>query len=125
MKLKVNGYLLGAAAGAVALLAGLLIVFWIPSGAEQIKAHMLWIQFAAYTIVIFAWMVQSLRPANAGRRFWGMVSAAMIIHTAALAAFIHYVRPLGPVHYIVFGPIEGFAIALIFERRNTRRVAQP
>lgn len=112
--------MVGAAIGFVILTGGLFFVFYFPWGMDWIERSSPWIDFVGYTLVIFVCTLQAFRPPHPNRRFWGLVFAIMLIHTFAIAAFIHYVRPVRGIQYLIFSPFDALLIAVILEGKGFR-----
>ena len=75
-----------------------------------------WVQFGAYSATLLCWLLTSLRPRHPTVGFWIFVAGTLVVHTVDMVAFILYVRRLGPIDYVLFGPLEGLVIALLLRR---------
>ena len=75
-----------------------------------------WLRLAAYTIVVFAIMAKNYRPASFSLRFWTLLTGLLLVHLVFSVWFILKIRPLGAVHYIVYGPFEVLLLALLLNR---------
>lgn len=87
-----------------------------PSVEVFLNKNTAWILLGAYTATLFISLISYFRPRHRSIAFWGLLTVLLILHMACLAAFIHYIRPLAGIDYILFGPIEGLIIALLLTR---------
>jgi hypothetical protein len=99
---------------------GMALVFvsleYDPSFERFLSENTVWVLMGAYTATLFGSLVSYFRPRHWSTAFWGLLAALLILHMACLIAFIHHVRPLRGIDYILFGPIEGLVIALLLTR---------
>src|SRR5262249_15224163 len=102
-----NPYLVGGFVGLVLVVSLVIMAICVPSSEDFLSHNKVWIQLGAYTATLVLWLLTSLRPRRVGIVFWTFVVVVLTIHTACFIAFILFVRPIGPIHYIVFGPLEG------------------
>jgi hypothetical protein len=116
MKSRINPYLLGAILASILVAMFFPVSVYFPSTDAFLARNKVWVPFAAYTLTLFVWMMISLRPQQASPSFWRFFASVLIVHIAGTVAFILYVGPLGPIHYILYGPVEGLAIAFIWQR---------
>ncbi len=105
-KARINPFLLGVLIGIAGCSLLVLTILHDPSLATFWMANVAWGRFIAYTISVFVLLVMWPRFPRTSLRSWGLILVLLLIHTAFFALFILRVRPLGSLHYILFGPIE-------------------
>jgi len=117
MKSRIKPYVLGAALALIAVLFLSVLLVYQPSSEKYLLGQKkVWVQFGVYSLTLFGWLVTSLRPRHPSLHFWPFFVCVLTAHTVGILAFIQNVRPLGPIHYILFGPLEGLAIVLLWQR---------
>ena len=75
-----------------------------------------WLRLAAYTIVVFAILAKNYSPSSPSLRFWTLLAGLLLLHLVCSVWFILNFRPLGAIHYMVYGPFEVLLLALLMNR---------
>jgi len=65
---------------------------------------------------VFAILAKNYRPPSPSLRFWTLFGGLLLLHLVCSVWFILDIRPLGAIHYIVFGPFEVLLLALLINR---------
>jgi hypothetical protein len=107
------GIFVGIAFGLLLILA---MVIDLPFVEWLILGNAGWFRLATYTIVVFAVLAKNYRPPSPSLRFWTLFAALLLLHLVCSVWFILNIRPLGSIHYIVYGPFEVLLLALLMNR---------
>ena len=75
-----------------------------------------WLRLAVYTFVVFVILAKNYHPRSFSLRFWALLTGLLLLHLVCSVWFILNIRPLGAVHYTVYGPFEFLLLALLFNR---------
>ena len=107
------GIFVGLAFGVLLILA---MVVDLPLVERLIFGNTAWLRLAVYTIVVFAILAKNYRPPSPSLRFWTLLAGLLLLHLVCSVWFILNIKPLGAIHYIVYGPFEVLLLALLMNR---------
>ena len=107
------GIFVGFAFGLLLILA---MVVDLPLVERLMDGNAGWLRLAAYTIVVFVILAKNYRPPSPSLRFWTLLAGLLLLHLVCSVWFILNIRPLGVIHYIVYGPFEVLLLALLLNR---------
>jgi hypothetical protein len=113
------GVLLGVGGG---LLLVVLMVYELPLVEFVLGRNTHWVQFIAYTVVIFVVLVNRCRPQSGQTKYWTVLAALLLLHSVGYVWFISRIKPLGAIQYIVAAPFEIMLLYFLLDR-GTRFLA--
>jgi hypothetical protein len=75
--------------------------------------NQVWFPFVIFTSTMFPVLVSRFRPRREQAPYWQIATALFLLHVVFFVLFIRYIRALAPMDYILYGPLEWFAVGLV------------
>ena len=112
-----------------------LVIFWglsicVVAASELIGLKQLWKDGVVYTVVLFAAIVTSVRPAWGRKSFWTSLALIFTGHTILLLVVLQALPPrrfgIPKLLLIPVGAIEGvFILGMLWKRMKALRTSEP
>ena len=112
-----------------------LVIFWglsicVVAASELIGLKQLWKDGVVYTVVLFAAIFTSVRPAGGRKSFWTSLALIFTGHTILLLVVLQALPPrrfgIPKLLLIPVGAIEGvFILGMLWKRMKALRTSEP
>jgi hypothetical protein len=87
-----------------------------PSFGAFIFGYPVWGRFVVFTGTIFPFAIAYFSPRHGSAVFWIVMAGLFVVHIIFFVALIRYVRQLTGFDYILYGPLEALAFAVVIPR---------
>src|ERR1700687_3358844 len=75
-----------------------------------------WCRFVVFTGTIFPFAIAYFSPRHGSAVFWIVMAGLFVVHIIFFVPLIRYVRQLTGFDYILYGPLEALAFAVVIPR---------